>query len=105
MMSQESSVSRARGYGLDGRGSIPDRSKRLFSSPQSLDRLCGPPSFLSNGYRGLFPQAAGGVKLTTYLHITPRSRMVELYLHSPIRPHGVVVRDNFTFYNCLTDET
>jgi hypothetical protein len=23
------------------------------------------------------------VKLTTYLHLVPRSRMVELYLHSP----------------------
>jgi hypothetical protein len=30
-----------------------------------------------------------GVKLTTRLHLVPRSGMVELYLHSPIRPHGV----------------
>jgi hypothetical protein len=37
------------------------------------------------------------VKLTTHLHLVPRSRLVELYLNSPIRLHGVVHRDNFTF--------
>jgi hypothetical protein len=31
-----------------------------------------------------------GLKLTTYLHIVLRSRMVELYLHSVIRLHCVV---------------
>jgi hypothetical protein len=30
------------------------------------------------------------VKLTTHLHLMPRSRMVELYLHSPIWLHGIV---------------
>jgi hypothetical protein len=55
----------------------------LFSSPQCPDRLGGPPSLLSNGYRRLFPRAqiGRGVKLTTYLHLVPRSRMVELYRH------------------------
>jgi hypothetical protein len=45
----------AMGYGLDGRGSIPGRSKRFFSFPQCPDRLWGQPSLLSNGYWGLFP--------------------------------------------------
>jgi hypothetical protein len=31
---------------LNGRGSIPGRGKRFFSTPQSPDRL------ISNGYRG-----------------------------------------------------
>jgi hypothetical protein len=38
------------------------------------------------------PMATGGrgVKLTTHHHLEPRSRIVELYLHSPVRLHGVV---------------
>jgi hypothetical protein len=47
-----------------------------------------PPSY-PMGTGGSFPgsKAAGGVKLTTHLHLVP---MVELYLQSPIRLHGVV---------------
>jgi hypothetical protein len=42
------------------------------------------------------------VKLTTHLYLELKSRMVELYLHSPIYLHGVVLefiikhRENFT---------
>jgi hypothetical protein len=32
-----------------------------------------------------------GVRLTTHLHLVPRSRLVELYLHSLICLHGVVL--------------
>jgi hypothetical protein len=31
------------------------------------------------------------MKLTTHLHPLPRSRMMELYLHSPLCLHGVVL--------------
>jgi hypothetical protein len=36
-------------------------------------------------------KAAWGVKLTTHLHLVSWSRMMELYLHSPIRFHGIVL--------------
>jgi hypothetical protein len=83
-----SSVRIVLGYRLHSQGSIPSRSKRFFSAPQHPDPLQGPPSLPSNGYQGLFSQ---GVKLTTYLNQVPRSQMVELYLHSPISLHGMVL--------------
>jgi hypothetical protein len=52
-----SSVGIATGYGLDDRGvgfRVPVGS-RIFSSPNSPDRLWGPPSLLYNGYERLFP--------------------------------------------------
>jgi hypothetical protein len=41
---------------------------------------------------GCFPvdKAAEAWNWPTHLHLVPRSGMVELYLHSPIRPHSVV---------------
>jgi hypothetical protein len=49
--------------------------------------------------RGLSDQ---GVKLTTRLHLVPRSRMVVLYFNYPIHLDGVVLkhRDKFAFLAC-----
>jgi hypothetical protein len=63
MESRDSSVGIATGYGLGDRGvgvRVPGGS-RIFSSPRRPDRFWGPPSLLSNGYRGLSPggKAAG----------------------------------------------
>jgi hypothetical protein len=74
-------------YMLEGRGSIPARGKRFFSTPQHLDELWGP----SNRDPILSLQCGGSVKLTTNFHLVPRPRMVKLYLHSPIRLYGVVL--------------
>jgi hypothetical protein len=53
-----SSVGIAMGYGLNGRriGFISGRGKKFGSSSRRPDRLRGPPSFVANGYRRLFPQ-------------------------------------------------
>jgi hypothetical protein len=77
------SFSIAMGY---GRGSIPGRRKGFFST---LGRLWSPPSLL---YIGYLVYSDRGVKVTTHIHLVPRSIMVEFYLHTPIRLNGVVLR-------------
>jgi hypothetical protein len=81
------------GYWLYDHGSILCKGKILFSSPQRSDRFWSPPSLLSNGYRGLSPRGLSGrdVKLTIHLHLIPRSKIVELYLHSPKYLYGIVL--------------
>jgi hypothetical protein len=77
-------------YRLDDRGvgvRVPGES-RIFSSPRRPDLLWGPPNLLFNAYRG---QGGWGVKLTTHLQLMPKSKNVDLYNHSPIRLHGVVL--------------
>jgi hypothetical protein len=46
------------GYGLDDRevGIRVPVGSLIFSSPRRPDRPWGPPSLLSNGYRGLVPR-------------------------------------------------
>jgi hypothetical protein len=93
--SWNTSVAITTSYDLDTRRSIPGRGERLFSMPHHPVRLWGPPSFLSNWYRRFLPREGGesglGMKLTTHLQLMPRSRIVELYLHSPTRLNGVVL--------------
>jgi hypothetical protein len=88
----DSSVGLATGYGFDGRASILGRA-RDFSLLNSVQTGSGahPASYLMCiGGPFLEGKAAGGLKLTTRLHLVPRSKMVELYLH-PMRLYGVVL--------------
>jgi hypothetical protein len=50
-------------------GSIAGMGERLFSTPKRPDQLWG-------------------VKLTTHLRLVLRSKMLELYLHSPMCLNG-----------------
>jgi hypothetical protein len=104
-------VSIVMGYGLwpgwsRNQGLIPIRGKRFLSSSQHPDYLWDTPD-LSNGYQGLFSQGQScrSLKLIIHLHIVPKLRMLELYLHSPLRFHGMIKhRDNFTlklYYSLL----
>jgi hypothetical protein len=54
---------------------------RFFSSPKLVQGA------LSLG------KSHWGVKLTAHLHLMPRSRMVVLYLHSPIHLHGIMLNN------------
>jgi hypothetical protein len=84
LRSRDSSVGIAAGYGLQSPGSIRGREKLLLS-PLRPDRFWSPPRLLANGQRGRFPregESGRGVKLTTDMHLVPRSRMMELHLHS-----------------------
>jgi hypothetical protein len=68
--SRVSSGSIVSDYGLDGLGSIPGRGKGFFLYPLCPDRLWGPPSLLSNGYRGrvLSPGVKRGRGVTPTTH-------------------------------------
>jgi hypothetical protein len=65
-----------------------------FSVRHSVETSPGAPdSLLFNRHKGLFPQrvcSSRGVKMTTHLHLLPRSRIVLLYLHCPIHLRGIV---------------
>jgi hypothetical protein len=80
-------------YGLDDRGSIPDRGRRFFLYPLRPDRLWDPPSLLYNGYRGSFSRGVKcgrGVTMITHPHLVPRLSMSRSYTSSPPRRlHGV----------------
>jgi hypothetical protein len=55
--SRDSSVGISTGFELGGRGWIPGRGKKFLFSSQCPDRLWGPPSLLSNWYRGALSTA------------------------------------------------
>jgi hypothetical protein len=91
---QDSSVGIATSYGLDGRGSIPEKSKIFLFSTASKPALgpTQPPIQWLPGVSSPGREIGRGVKLTTHFHLVPRSRMLELYLHSPICLSGILKR-------------
>jgi hypothetical protein len=92
--SRGSAVGIATGYGVDDRGVgvwLPVGS-RIFSSPCLPDWLWGLPSFLSNAYRRLIlrGKAARAWSWPLTSNLCQGQENVDLYIHSPIRLHGVV---------------
>jgi hypothetical protein len=83
------------GYGLDDRGAgvLAPVWWRISSSPCRPDQLWGPHSLLSNGYRETIYSMGEATRLWSWPSHTPvpRSRMVELYLHSPFHFHGMTL--------------
>jgi hypothetical protein len=80
-----------RAGGERGRSLSPGRVKN-FSSSRRTYRLWGPPNLLSSGYRGF----SGGkaTRVWSWLLTSYKCRgqeNVDLYIHSPIRLHGVVL--------------
>jgi hypothetical protein len=96
-MSQDSVVGIRTGYLLDDRGigvQVPAVSKMYFF-PRRPDRIWGPPSLLSNWYRGrggfLGCRAAGAWSWPLISNYCRGQENLDLYIHSPISLHGVVL--------------
>jgi hypothetical protein len=80
--SRDSPVGTATGYGLYGRGSFPEGATDCSLLHRPVPGPTQPPIQWVPGALSR-RQIGRGVKLTTLLHQVPRSRKVELYLHSP----------------------
>jgi hypothetical protein len=87
---RDSSVGIALGYGLDDRGSrvrFPAGAGNFSLHHRVQNGTGAHPASYPMGTRGSFPggKSSRGVKLTTHLHLVPKSK------NPPIRLHGVVL--------------
>jgi hypothetical protein len=78
------------GYGLEGPGSIPAVQNFSLHSVETGSGVHLTSYPVGTGALSLMVKRQG-VMLTTNFHLVPRCGMVELYLCSPIRLHGVVL--------------
>jgi hypothetical protein len=90
----QSVTRRATGWIAGVRFPIGESSFFLLHSVQTGSEAH--PASYPMGSEGSFP---GVLKLSTHIHLEPWSRMAELYLHFPIRLHGVALcRLTFTYH-------
>jgi hypothetical protein len=80
----------AMSYGLDAGVQLQARVRDFFLLHSiQIDSGAHPASY-PIGVRGSFPRGRGqSVKLTIHVHLVLRSKMMELYLSSPIHLHGI----------------
>jgi hypothetical protein len=91
MITPDSSVGTATDYELSGRVLLPGSGTIFLSSTASRPVLGHNPASYLMGTGGSLPEGCSGwcIKMTTHLNLVPRSRMVDLYLHSVKSLHGV----------------
>jgi hypothetical protein len=102
-MSRGSSGSTVSDYGLNDRGSIPDRGRRFFflvSASRSALGLTQPPIQWVPGVLSPGIKRGRGVTLTTHPHLVPRLSMSRSYTSSPphVPPWRVAGHPYFTFF-------
>jgi hypothetical protein len=79
---------------MAGRGSIPGEGKEFvfthsIQTGSGVHTVSYPMSFGGSSIGG----KATNVKMITHLQLIPRSRLVEVNLHSPIHLHGVILNN------------
>jgi hypothetical protein len=95
LMSRDTAVRIATGYGLDGQGvgiQVPIGTK-FFSSPRHPNRFWSPPRLLCNGTVCSFLRGKAAAAWS-WLFISKQCRgqeYVDLYIHIPILLHGIVL--------------
>jgi hypothetical protein len=85
---------------MDGQGiGIKFLARARDSLPHSIPTHLGPSQPCIHQVLGTPPE----IKLTAAIHLMPRLRLVELYLHSPIHLYGMVHNEG-PFLQCLMDQ-
>jgi hypothetical protein len=95
VVSRDNVVGIGTSYWLDDGGvGVPSPGRvKIFHFSMSSRPALGSTQSPIQWVQGLFPGGKNGrvVKLTTHLQLMPWSRNMCLYVHSPIRLHGVVL--------------
>jgi hypothetical protein len=92
-VSRDSAVGTATGYVLDdwGVGFRVPVGSRILASPCRPDRLWGPPNFLYNEYRGLFPQGVNRQGLEAAHSPSNSAEFKNMWIYKSTPPYAFMV--------------